>query len=573
MKADQAQTALQEQARILIVDHNSGSRLILKSQLKIFGYRLIEAGTAAQAIESFAREHPDLVLMEPNLPEMDGYEMTRHIRDSHPDDYVPILFVTSANDEASIARSADAGADDFLTKPLTPVVLDARIRAALQRRKLYRRLREHHRALEQRRLQDEHEQELARDIFSRIAHLGCLDDAGIDYVASSLMVFNGDMLLAERTPYGALRIMLGDFTGHGLPAAVGSLPTAEIFYGMTAKGFRVGEVAAEINTKLYRILPGGVFCAAALIELNSETRQVEVWNGGLPELLLYDSARNDISHRFQSLHLALGILSSDDFDAHVEYCSVSAANSLIAYTDGVVESANPAGQLFGEDRLIAAICARHTAGSRFDAVMADLAGFRGQAEQSDDYSLIEIPCGLENISRRDGETVCNPVKVPSEWSYQLELRGSTLAQVDPVPLIIQSLMHLQGLDRCREEFFTVLTELYNNAVDHGVLGLDSAIKVDADGYARYFQLRKQRLQEVREGAVILYLRHMPLETGGRLFIRIEDSGDGFNVPSVLERTLVEPQLYGRGIALVKGLCTSLEYHGGGRIADAVFDWR
>ena len=561
-----------EPARILIVDQNSGNRLILKSQLKIFGYQFMEATSAGQAVEYFGEQRPDLVLMELDLPDRDGYQLARQLRDEFPDDYVPILFVTAVNDEAAIARSANAGADDFLTKPLTPVVLDARIRSALQRRQLYRRLQDQHRSLEQRRIQDEHDLELAREIFSRIAHLGCLDEVGIDYVASSLMVFNGDMLLAERTPYGALRVLLGDFTGHGLPAAVGSLPTAETFYGMTAKGFHIGEVVAEINSKLYRILPGDIFCAAAMIELNSETGQLAVWNGGLPELLLYNAESNAISHVFRSTHLALGILSPADFSADVEYLPVSAAENLVAYTDGIIETANSDGEHYGEQRLASALCGRDTGSTCFDEVLADLAAFRGQTQQSDDYSLIEIPCRLTNRVQREGAPACRAVKQPTDWSFQLQLRGDSLAQVDPVPLLIQSLDHIQGLGRCREELFTVLTELYNNALDHGVLCLDSAMKTDADGYIRYFETRQQRLRAVSDGAVTIYIRHVPGEVGGRLMIRVEDNGDGFDVDRVLAQGGCAPGLHGRGITLVKGLCTTLQYQGGGRIADAVFEW-
>ena len=562
----------QEPARILIVDHDNSGRLILKSQLKIFGYRFAEAVSAAEALVCFGEQQPDLVLMDPHLPDRDGYQLTRELRDGYPDDYVPIVFITTIDDEAAIARSADAGADDFLTKPLTPVVLDARIRSALQRRKLYRRLQDQHRALEQRRMHDEREMEMARDIFSRIAHLGCLDEAGIDYVASPLMVFNGDMLLAERTPYGALRVLLGDFTGHGLPAAVGSLPTADIFYGMTAKGFRVAEVVKEINSKLYRLLPGGIFCAAAMIELDCDSGQLEVWNGGLPQLLVYSIDSNAISHSFDSVHPPLGILPPEDFAANVEYHPVSAADSLIAYTDGVVEFNNGDGEMYGEQRLMAALSDRNTTGSRFDAVLADLAAFRGQAVQSDDYTLIEIPCQLNNPVKPERGAACGAGRQPIEWSYQLQLHGSSLARVDPVPLLIQSLDHIQGLGRCREELFAVLTELYNNALDHGVLRLDSSMKTDADGYTDYFRLRKQRLQALQDGSVTVLLRHVPVDQGGRLMIRIEDSGEGFDVDAVLQQQVASPILYGRGIHLVKGLSTSLEYHGGGRIAEAVFEW-
>ena len=72
-------------------------------------------------------------------------------------------------------------------------------------------------------------------------------------------IFNGDLLLATRTPSGSMYVMLGDFTGHGLPAAIGAIPVAEVFYGMANKGFSIAAIVAETNRKLRAILPTEVF--------------------------------------------------------------------------------------------------------------------------------------------------------------------------------------------------------------------------------------------------------------------------------------------------------------------------
>ena len=559
-------------ARILIVDDDTTSRLVISAQLKVFGYRLFEACNGEEAIERFRQDSPDIVLMDVNMPGMDGYEATRIIKESSHEDYVPVLFITAMDEESVISRCANAGGDDFLVKPLTPVILDARIRAALQRRQLYRTIQEQHQTLELRRIHDEREQELAKELFSRIAHLGCLDELGVDYLASSLMVFNGDLLLAERTPYGALRIMLGDFTGHGLPAAVGSLPVAEIFYGMTKKGFHISELAAEINSKLWRILPKGIFCAAALIELNSETRQLAVWNGGLPHILLFDKEENKVRKVFNSLHLALGILGPDSFDASLEHTPVSVSDTLIAYSDGIVETENPAGDLYGDHRLIECLNAGHHETSIFQLLMDDLTSFREHAAQSDDLTLIELPCGLENRVARSEDKSKISDKPATEWKYHLTLLDEALSTVDPVPLLIQSLIHIQGLESVREDLFTILTELYINALDHGVLKLNSEIKHDAKGFAEYFRLREEGLQSVEGGSVAISMRHTPVDKGGRLLVRIEDSGDGFDIEAITGNSLESTEFSGRGISLVKNLCDSLTYSNGGCVVEAVFEW-
>src|SRR5690606_40932182 len=77
------------------------------------------------------------------------------------------------------------------------------------------------------------EQHVAKAVFDKVAHSGCLDAPNIRYMQSPYALFNGDLLLAAYKPSGGMHVMLGDFTGHGLPAAIGAMPLAELFYGMT----------------------------------------------------------------------------------------------------------------------------------------------------------------------------------------------------------------------------------------------------------------------------------------------------------------------------------------------------
>src|SRR5690625_3892413 len=109
-------------------------------------------------------------------------------------------------------------------------------------------------------LHNEHfmqEQTVAKQVFDNIAHSGCLDANNVKYYLSSLAIFNGDIMLAAMRPSGSMMVLLGDFTGHGLPAAVGAMPLAATFYGMVPKGFAMTDILREMNTKLKSILPVG----------------------------------------------------------------------------------------------------------------------------------------------------------------------------------------------------------------------------------------------------------------------------------------------------------------------------
>ena len=103
--------------------------------------------------------------------------------------------------------------------------------------------------LESYRVQLEREQEVAADLFSKLTRLEKLTLENLNYRLSPASIFNGDILLAALTPRGGMHVMLGDFTGHGLVAAIGALPVCEIFYGMAAKGFSIRAIAAENEPK------------------------------------------------------------------------------------------------------------------------------------------------------------------------------------------------------------------------------------------------------------------------------------------------------------------------------------
>ncbi|MDX1473611.1 MAG: fused response regulator/phosphatase, partial [Reinekea sp.] len=266
---------MQQSLRILIADDNETDRMILRTIVRKEGHEVMLAANGEEALRVFYEGRPDLILLDVLMPVMDGLTVAKEIRKTLVDDYVPIIFLTSLQDAESLAECLESGGDDFLSKPYNRVILKAKIKAFGRMRNMHEKLQEHNRQLVI-------EQQVAKTIFDNVAHSGCLDMHNISYSLSPLSVFNGDTVLAERKPDGGMHLFLGDFTGHGLPAAIGAMPLAEIFYGMTAKGFSMEEVLREINSKLRGILPVGVFCCGCFIELDFYEKKAQIWMGGIP---------------------------------------------------------------------------------------------------------------------------------------------------------------------------------------------------------------------------------------------------------------------------------------------------
>jgi hypothetical protein len=131
-----------------------------------------------------------------------------------------------------------------------------------------------------------------------------------------------------------------------------------------------------------------------------------------------------------------------------------------------------------------------------------------------------------------------------------EFRAATLKRFNPLPYLLQLLLEVHGLAQSGA-LYSVLAELYSNALEHGVLGLDSGLKRDASGFARYYQQRNVRLDALQDGFVRVHLQVTPQGEGGCLAICVEDSGKGFDVERVLERPLDPVRLSGRGISLIR----------------------
>jgi len=123
--------------RILIVDDNEANRDILDARLKVHGYDLLQAGDGEEALEA-ARQHlPDLILLDVMMPKLDGFEVCRRLKGDTSLPFMPIILVTAKADSADVVAGLDAGADEYLTKPIDQQALVARVRSVLRIKALH----------------------------------------------------------------------------------------------------------------------------------------------------------------------------------------------------------------------------------------------------------------------------------------------------------------------------------------------------------------------------------------------------------------------------------------------------
>jgi signal transduction histidine kinase len=136
---------------LLVVDDNEANRALARSALEDEGYRVVIAHDGREAIEAFSREPLDCILLDVRMPDIDGLTACTRIRALPGGADVPVLFLTALRDVDTFDRALQAGGDDFLTKPVRPTELVARVQAALKLRRLRAELREHYELLKQQR--------------------------------------------------------------------------------------------------------------------------------------------------------------------------------------------------------------------------------------------------------------------------------------------------------------------------------------------------------------------------------------------------------------------------------------
>jgi hypothetical protein len=393
--------------------------------------------------------------------------------------------------------------------------------------------------------------------------------------------FSGDVQLSAFRPNGEVNVLLGDFTGHGLTSTVGALPLSETFRAMTAKGYDAEEVIVQINRKLNRLLPTGMFLATALLTL-SQDGSARIWNGGLPDVMIVSDG--EVKARIVSNHPPLGIFKNIS-DLHFEHVQLKPEDHILMLSDGVLEAENAEGEMFGEERLIDTLAQHPDQPDKHlvDLILSGLYQFVGSHPQKDDISLIDVPGRviseeftqqkLVQPQEKSDKQILEPTELDI-WNWSVELQGKSLARINPVAQALSRLQESEGGGEHWHNVFSILTELYVNALDHGVLGLESSMKSTPEGFAEYFAEREKRLDQLVSGTVSLYMQHTRMLNGGRLRIEVEDSGEGFDYVSwCRKKNNNETNLFsGRGIALVRELCDSVRYDNNGAKVEVIYTY-
>ncbi len=265
------------------------------------------------------------------------------------------------------------------------------VRDISERKLVQQRLLEKSEKLQRYRDEQESEHELANDIMRRMMRHDGLNDTHLHHWVMPATHFSGDLVAGVRSN-GKLYALLADATGHGLGAAISVLPVMMGLLNMAESGLPVSRIVARLNAQMRNTLPSSRFVAAALLCVDETLGTAEIWNGGMPDVLLL-APDGRIEKRLSSRHLALGIVDFNENDESLvtETVSWRTGCQFALCSDGLLEAANLAGEPFGAERFTAAL-SNGAPALRLARVMGQLKAHLGKTAPHDDISLVLVDC-------------------------------------------------------------------------------------------------------------------------------------------------------------------------------------
>jgi len=349
----QADEALWNRAVFVIAEDEVVSRTLLRRQLEKAGYRVYEAPNGVEALNLVEQHKPDLLLSDWMMPELDGIELCRRVKENPETANTYILILTSREDKDDLVRALDAGADDYLRKPWDVSELLARIRAGLRVVKLQRSLalRNEDLGLMTYRLN----QEIATVaniqkvlLPQEIPHTPALDVTAWYLPSSECGGDYYDVLQLTPEHQGFL---VADVSGHGAPAMV-TMALIRQYVHLVARDYDdPGALLEAVNRHLFDHLPTDQFVTMFYGIIHTSTLLCHYASAGHNPPLWFQK-RNQETVRLQGCRGFPLKLVTREAQYGAQKIFLEPGDRLVLYTDGIPECFNPQKQDYGMERFL-----------------------------------------------------------------------------------------------------------------------------------------------------------------------------------------------------------------------------
>jgi sigma-B regulation protein RsbU (phosphoserine phosphatase) len=519
---------MEDRGKILIVDDERFNINVLADLLKP-NYKIMAAISGAQALKAARSQNPpDLILLDVMMPELDGYEVCRQLKADDATREIPVIFVTAMGQESDETKGLSLGASDYITKPISPAIVEARVKTQLERKQHLDELQKAYAIINAQKERMQEELNVGRDI-----QLSMLPQVFPPFPDRNEFKLHASMEAAREVggdfydfffiDEDHLCFCVGDVSGKGVPAALFMAISKAMLKSRAADDLSTASILTHVNDELAADNQAMMFVTLFLGILDVRSGDLAFTNGGHnPPYIKRSDGR--IERLDQRHGPALGPMDGVAYKEGKE--RLSNGDNLLVYSDGVTEAMNPVRQLYGEERLVQVLeaSALPNPEALIKATLADVQAFADGAEQSDDITLLALSF-LRSPATGDA------VSLKVTMKNQLSEMAGVLTAFDQFATEHQ--IPVEPAKKVKLAF----DELLNNIVSYGF----------PDGGEHEIHVGVEKFNQ-------------------RLTITIIDDGVPFNpfqreTPD-LEASLEERQIGGLGIHLVRSLMDEVSYKRG-----------
>jgi phosphoserine phosphatase RsbU/P len=375
-------------SRILVVDDQKMVRELLKIYLTKGGFEnLLFAADGDEALEIVAAEDPDLVVLDLQMPRMNGLDVCKALRADPKHALLPVLVQTAADSAKDRAEIFQSGATDMVGKPINDAELLARVGIHLQNRHMLGELSKYRESM-QRDLQTARKMQHQLMPGPRaLSSLHAAYDIEIKSHFQTCDELGGDMWNVWPIDANRIGFSIVDFTGHGVVASLNTFRFQSLVSAMDFDPVNQIEFVGKLNRRLHRMLPSGQFATAIIgyIDLSHDVMRYMAAAGPKPFIV---SPHYPDGAFLESSGRPLGMTGDS---AYVEYEEAfPPGSSLFLYSDALTETPDMVNPVYNEDRMQAALTGRtERDGHPFDMIIED---FLDHAREplNDDLTMIML---------------------------------------------------------------------------------------------------------------------------------------------------------------------------------------
>src|SRR5213080_1978186 len=325
-------------SQILVVDDDAVSRKILARLLASAGYQCHECEDGAEALALVHAKRPSLLLLDFDMPGLNGTEVLKQLRsDQHQAiAQVPTIMLTAHGSEESEVNCLQAGADDFVTKPVNAAVLRARIDTQLRLRSMRRQLERQNDELENWRR--DLERDLAAARLTQQSLIPQKPPALLGWEVATcyrpVIQVGGDIYGWLRMTDGRILFWIADGTGHGAAAALLTTLAKLLFHYGSVEQDTPGSVMEVVNHDFRSIFGGRSFMTAMCVAVDPATGRASIVGAGHPPLLI--ARGSGATEMIASVAPPLGLVESPELTETI--VNLKPGDTFLLYTDGLLGS-------------------------------------------------------------------------------------------------------------------------------------------------------------------------------------------------------------------------------------------